>query len=380
MDPEPPDLQSLELTRLGTRTVVYAPRSGTILLADDLAVEIQRRRAAGEAVAEISTRPSERFAGTLAGWRQLVRETIACWNDSGIFSSARAELAGLPPYVPVEGPAQTYSMGDRLVSIRCADPVLRAFLGQGLAPLRTDASDRMPDAQIEITGRDPGYAVFRDGEAVWRECGLDLARHLVLVEALEAFFGEDRIAAVLHAGAVSLGHEALVLAGDTGCGKTTLTLGLVNAGCAFLADDLTPLLADGPRVGAYPVRMNLKPGSWDLDEVRAQGLDASAPRPIDDIDVRLLSPHPQADPGETHTAKALIFPDFGSEGEEGLGPVTPEEALTRLIATGSRLASRCRTIGPLAKLLNSVPAYVLRYRDSRLSVPACLGLLRDDEQ
>jgi len=68
---------------------------------------------------------------------------------------------------------------------------------------------------------------------------------------------------LLHAGAVVLGGEAVAVVGPSGAGKSTLVGGLVDAGAAFLADDVVALEPRDGRVIAHP-----GPGVLTLEEPR----------------------------------------------------------------------------------------------------------------
>lgn len=57
---------------------------------------------------------------------------------------------------------------------------------------------------------------------------------------------------VLHAGVVGTAEGALAIAGPSGAGKTTLTLGLLEAGCTYFSDDFCPIARDTGRVHPFP--------------------------------------------------------------------------------------------------------------------------------
>jgi hypothetical protein len=56
----------------------------------------------------------------------------------------------------------------------------------------------------------------------------------------------------MHASAVACGKGAVLLAGESGTGKSTLAGQLTLAGCAFLADDVTALSLEGGHLMAHP--------------------------------------------------------------------------------------------------------------------------------
>ncbi len=102
----------------------------------------------------------------------------------------------------------------------------------GLADFRLD-----PDGLIECCP-----VVGAPGETI---------RHLLLDQVLPmALAQKGRI--VLHGGAVQTAREAIVILGESGWGKSTLTAALAQAGCRFLTDDCLLLEERGEQYYCAP--------------------------------------------------------------------------------------------------------------------------------
>jgi len=70
--------------------------------------------------------------------------------------------------------------------------------------------------------------------------------------------------AAAHAGVVAhAGHAALVC-GESGAGKTTLTLALLRQGCAYLSDEVALVDRDTGMVAAYPRSLGIRSGGLAL--------------------------------------------------------------------------------------------------------------------
>jgi hypothetical protein len=92
---------------------------------------------------------------------------------------------------------------------------------------------------------------------------------------LNAIVGGVRSHFLIHAGVVSYDGQGLVLAADSGHGKTTLVLELVRRGLKFLSDEMAALgRADG-RVYPFPRSLRVRPGT--LEMTGSPGAAASAP-------------------------------------------------------------------------------------------------------
>ncbi|MFQ5610870.1 MAG: hypothetical protein ACE5H9_01910 [Anaerolineae bacterium] len=69
---------------------------------------------------------------------------------------------------------------------------------------------------------------------------------------------------LIHAGAVSLDGQGIILAGDSGLGKTTLVLELVRRGFKFLSDESAALGRADRRLHPFPRSLGLTPGTLEL--------------------------------------------------------------------------------------------------------------------
>lgn len=69
---------------------------------------------------------------------------------------------------------------------------------------------------------------------------------------------------LIHAGVVSWWGQGVILAGDSGHGKTTLVMELVRRGFKFLSDEMAALNRAERRVDPFPRCLRVQPGSLDL--------------------------------------------------------------------------------------------------------------------
>lgn len=125
---------------------------------------------------------------------------------------------------------------------------------------------------------------------------------------------------LLHAGAVEFGGAVVVVAGESGRGKSTLTASLVQSGGAYVTDELVIIDPSDLHVRPYPKALDLGPHSLEL-----LGL------PLDDgfvIDKRHVpvSELGEVSPGGRVAALILLEPENSTE--KLLGGV---EAVTELL-------------------------------------------------
>ena len=119
---------------------------------------------------------------------------------------------------------------------------------------------------VVLTGSDNAWGqpvMVLDGE-VRRLNDLRLLEAYTYDGVLNAIVAGVRSHFLIHAGAVSTGGQGVILAADSGHGKTTLVLELVRRGFKFLSDEMAALgRADG-QVHPFPRTLRVRPGTLKL--------------------------------------------------------------------------------------------------------------------
>lgn len=69
---------------------------------------------------------------------------------------------------------------------------------------------------------------------------------------------------LIHAGVVAANEQGIILCGDSGHGKTTLTLELIRRGFTFLSDEMAAISRKDGRVHPFPRSLRLRPGTLEL--------------------------------------------------------------------------------------------------------------------
>lgn len=133
-------------------------------------------------------------------------------------------------------------------------------------------------------------------------------RHLLVEEAL----ARSKVTAI-HAAALARGERGLILVGDSGAGKTTLTFELAARGFEYLTDDLV-VLGDGGRLSPFPKPLGIKePERWEEFSHHLDDLDwPGSPNDLFLVPPRALG---WKDPKEPCSVGAIVFLERGSNGE-----------------------------------------------------------------
>ncbi len=171
----------------------------------------------------------------------------------------------------------------------------------------------------------------------------------------------------LHASGVERGGQSILMPGESGSGKSTLAAGLGYRGWRFLSDEFALIDPDTGLHHAYPRPTSLKNDAipvmkdW-IDTARFSKLFPDTQKG----EICYLQPEISSIKRmhETATPKVIVFPAFSKDHAPELVPMTPSEAMVRMVA-GSANYDKLgeRGFDCLTQLVNRCPAYWLSYRN-----------------
>ena len=206
----------------------------------------------------------------------------------------------------------------------------------------------------------PGHpwSVSRDGEQREMTVADSYVIAHVLLEATRLLFERPGERVHLHGAALVHDGNAVVLAGRSRAGKSTLAAWLTHRGWGFLTDEAALVEPETLVVAPFWRPINVRrPGPLDgllNDIVSHNPLDPEVLVPASTIG-KLAGAAP---------LKALAFPCFTTEEQVGITPMSPAAALVELtqhfpgLIAGGRAGFR-----RLARLVDAVPAFGLRFHD-----------------
>jgi hypothetical protein len=184
---------------------------------------------------------------------------------------------------------------------------------------------------------------------------------------------------LLHAGSVAWGDHALLLPGESGRGKTTLTLALVGRGFRFLSDEVAWVRAEDRRVLPFPRRINADEGTRRLLGLPAWPEGARLAAGAGDkewfLDIEDIVPGAQM--GAATLRWVVFLAGFGPAPE--IRPIPKAAALRRLIQFWLCPPERpARTLFEAAPLLDGVRCFELVAGGLGATAGAIEALLREE--
>jgi hypothetical protein len=255
-----------------------------------------------------------------------------------------------------------------LVEIDTDREEIEALLTRLWDPFLTTAPGAV-DASFRV-GHGGGQMALAEGDLeiphddVWAMVDAMRYRILEIVEARLAGY------VTLHAAAVARDDRLLLLAGESGAGKTTLTLALLRDGWTYLSDDVAPIDVSTGEVAPFPKPLGVKePSAWEGVAAAFRDLPA-APRPVRGF---LVPPATFSIGTEPLAPNLLVFPRFRRGDPLVVEELTPAKAAA--LATPYVRRVDPEVIGVLNRLCRGAACVRLSYGETGAAVRALSDLL-----
>lgn len=258
--------------------------------------------------------------------------------------------------------AGSFEAGGIAFTVETNRPGLAALVGDVFRDLRVPDGGSSPVVfEVLHRGTPPPsnpWGVWRDAEPREMTVADSYVLAYLLWEISRLMFERTGDRVHLHGAALVRNDRAVVLAGRSHAGKSTLAGWLTHRGWGFLTDEAALVDPDGLLVSPFWRPINVRrPGPLDsvLGDARPEGWgDAEVLVPASTIGA-LARAAPLA---------GIAFPSLAPKEPAVLSPLSPAVALVELtqhfpgLIAGGRAGFR-----RLARLVEAVPAYMLRFHD-----------------
>lgn len=260
------------------------------------------------------------------------------------------------------GELRTICIGlwDQAVEVRCPEPIAAdielAFQSSIREPTQQPSTLRIqeePDGTFSVSG-------------LGQETIGSLTRGDLMTFVMEAvvrgLVTNLNSAVALHAGAVAWNGRAILVAGGTGVGKSSLVAWFTDREFEYLTDEIAFLIGDGSKLLGFPRALVLKPGSLEL--VKAFGAFQGAATVPAGSHTLLAPSHLGSAVSAPIEPGLIVFPQFTSGSDLRIYSMSAAEAATQLVTCN--LNARNLPDGGFAaisQLARSAPAIRLQYGD-----------------
>lgn len=188
---------------------------------------------------------------------------------------------------------------------------------------------------VAVVVEEAGIAAFTSEKIIGRCASLNEAAVMVRACLIELTITSSDGLCAVHACALRRNGSALLLPGEAGSGKSTLSAALAARNFEMLSDDTTLIAGDPPVARSIPTGLCIKPGSYAaLESYHPQIHSQTEWHRPDGKRARYLMPRRDiawADPDAVAEVRWIVFPTYRPGGRTVLSSLRPHEALTRLL-------------------------------------------------
>jgi hypothetical protein len=251
------------------------------------------------------------------------------------------------------------------LEVRTSIPEIKELVGVVYEHMMVPASTRSAGT-IKVTKTDSGYLLSSGTEVPFRNDQLDLLLDMFREEVHFQFMRVRPDLLWLHAAAVERDGRALLIAGPSGQGKSTLSTKLCEQGWRLLSDDIAPTSMEADIVYPFPQtpRRRIFPGSV-IDKYKVQTLEREEV---------VFEEH------EVHRAPvavaAIVYVEFASGCSAAFERLKPGSAALEVLRNSVNFGDhKGAAVSRAAALGTRVPAYSLCYDSVTTAVDQLQSLL-----
>ena len=168
-----------------------------------------------------------------------------------------------------------------------------------------------------------------------------------------------------HASTISYNQEAIMLVGESGKGKSTLSALLMANGYNFVADDFTPIHAKTQTVYNFPNAISIKEGSFQILEPLIKNFSTSVTntRNSSKGDFRYIKPF-NINTEKSLSCSKMVIVNYKENAETTLKEVSIDYLLNILIPD-SWLSPNSKNAAYFLNWLDKITVYELTYSDNK---------------
>ncbi|MGI9420621.1 MAG: hypothetical protein ACR2RA_22590 [Geminicoccaceae bacterium] len=239
-------------------------------------------------------------------------------------------------------------------------------------------------SRLEVVAIDDSYWLRRDGSCVtgpFNHHGayLEMQRHL-----LSAAHAPRRTDLVIHASAIvdEDSDASIVLAGDSGSGKSSLTAAFLSRGYGFVADDTAIIDADTEEVWCLRLPLRLKEGTWQRIQPYVSESFESWEAIVEPEGRKIWRLYPKRDLSQTQSfappPHAILFPVYEPDAATEISRIEPLAALALIVESGAWFETNEPAMADIIDWLLRTRCYSVIYSSAENVVTAIEDQLRSD--
>jgi len=237
------------------------------------------------------------------------------------------------------------------VTVRTDVAEMRDFVARTYQLMLSDRNDSVI-SHLEVT-HSPGGFSFR-GESELDHGEISGLYEYVKYQLLVQFIRRRQDLLWLHAAAVVRNGKAVIVAGPSGQGKSTLSTRLCEKGWSFMSDDIAPVRMASNEVLPFP-----------QSPFRRIGGTREVDRPtLEALEKETVSIAPESIRRQAAPIAAIVFPVYRPDTSSSLIPMAPGNAAFELLRSYTNFVDHKESgVARASELARQIPAYQLMYSE-----------------
>ena len=261
----------------------------------------------------------------------------------------------------------TFSILGKPFHVRTASPFCAELIHTIFGDCIASGADMGPTyvLDVDLQSDRPSSSITRDGRALLRNADPRSVVSLLSWHVMNDAVSSTTDLFVAHAGSVVAPNgRAIVLPAGSGSGKTTLTAGLVQAGCAYLSDEMAAFDPASELVIPVPRALSMKIGSMELLRLDVPRLSPQEREVLDGAYPLRSEALRHKSLGVSSPLGMVIAPIYRPDALPELTPISRAEAVSELIHQGFNVEAfgGARAIQLLARMIEEASCYRMTVR------------------
>jgi hypothetical protein len=225
-------------------------------------------------------------------------------------------------------------------------------------------------ATIEVTERQGKYLISTGSETSMLAPTLDAVLEAVLNGLQQHVFDATDWHFSMHSAAVGAAGGCILIAGESGRGKSTLLAQMLAAGFDYVADDLTLIVPPDLAVLPIPMPLILKRGSWEPLAASLPELDATRVFRRASRDVKYWAPPRRCIARQPTPIRAILFPRYAKDEPFKATQLSAFQAIERITKAPTRIGIPLahEAVERLVALIESNPVFEISFGDGQTAL------------
>jgi hypothetical protein len=277
---------------------------------------------------------------------------------------------------------ETYTFGDKIVTIRYESEVVKSLIHPQIAHHASEAS-KEADILFHIIRNDDTLHLLKNDVHIgaFKTESFHFLQGKFALELTNTIHNThiNNWIATFHASTISNGKQSIMIIGDSGNGKSTLSVLLMAHGFDILCDDFTPLYEDTMHLYRYPAATSIKKGAFDALKPYLKDIDllkthTNGPKKVN---IKYVPPilnyenQPSCFP-----CNKIVYVKYNSTGQDQLNLVSSDKVLETLIPD-SWISPKEAHASKFIAWFKNVTCYQLNYSNNDFAISKFKNLFKE---